>query len=356
MRRAVTVGVIVLAACDAGGSSPVTSTTLDDISPTPAPVITAPPPVTTTQPPSSTSIPRVIGYEVYEVPPGSRPHDVAPAGDGTIWYTAQGTGRLGRLTPASGEVEEIPLGPGSSPHGVVVGPDGAAWITDSGLDAIVRVDGISSTVDLFPIGIRRARLNTAAFDGDGVLWFTGQSGVYGRFDPRTEAMDVFEAPGGAGPYGITATPDGDVFYASLAASHIARIDTGTGEAERIDPPTAGQGARRVWSDSSGMVWVAEWNAGQVGRFDPVAGTWDEWKLPGESPQAYAVYVDESDRVWLSDFGGDHALVRFDPASDTFERFPLPVPGGAVRQLLGTPGEVWGALSAADALVVLRYER
>jgi virginiamycin B lyase len=221
---------------------------------------------------------------------------------------------LGRLTPASGEVEEIPLGAGSAPHGVVVGPDGAAWITDGGLDAIIRVDEISSAVDLFPIGIR-ARLNTAAFDGDG-----------------------------------------DVFYASLAGSHIARIDTGTGEAERIDPPTPGQGARRVWSDSSGMVWVAEWNAGQVGRFDPVAGTWDEWKLPGESPQAYAVYVDETDKVWLSDFGGDHALVRFDPVSETFERFPLPVPGGAVRQLLGIPGEVWGALSAADALVVLRYER
>lgn len=101
--------------------------------------------------------------------------------------------------------------------------------------------------------------------------------------------------------------------------------------------------------------MAEWNAGAVGRFDPATGEWEEWRLPGDSPQAYAVYVDEIDTVWLSDFGDGHALVRFDPRSDTFERFPLPASGGAVRQLLGRPGEVWGAQSAADSLIVFRYE-
>ena len=64
-------------------------------------------------------------------------------------------------------------------------------------------------------------------------------------------MRVFDAPRGRGPYGITATPAGDVYYASLAGSHIARIDRATGAATVIDPPTAGQGARRVWSDSQG---------------------------------------------------------------------------------------------------------
>src|SRR6188472_2028543 len=29
------------------------------------------------------------------VPAGSNPHDVAPAADGTVWYTAQGSGELG---------------------------------------------------------------------------------------------------------------------------------------------------------------------------------------------------------------------------------------------------------------------
>jgi len=61
----------------------------------------------------------------YPVPPGSHPHDVAPAPDGSVWYTAQQAGALGRLDPATGATRHIPLGPGSSPHGVIVGPDGA---------------------------------------------------------------------------------------------------------------------------------------------------------------------------------------------------------------------------------------
>ena len=61
----------------------------------------------------------------YPVPAGSRPHDVAPARDGGVWYTAQATGRLGRLDPKTGKTRETPLGEGSAPHGVIVGPDGA---------------------------------------------------------------------------------------------------------------------------------------------------------------------------------------------------------------------------------------
>src|SRR5262245_31832553 len=66
----------------------------------------------------------------YPVPSGSHPHDVAPAVDGGIWYTAQFGGALGWLNPDTGQTHHIPLGAGSRPHGVIVGPDGAPWITD----------------------------------------------------------------------------------------------------------------------------------------------------------------------------------------------------------------------------------
>ena len=66
--------------------------------------------------------------------------------------------------------------------------------------------------DVYPLPPDRpnANLNTAAFGGDGRLWFIGQNGIIGRLDPASGAMDVFDAPRGTGPYGITATPSGDV--------------------------------------------------------------------------------------------------------------------------------------------------
>ena len=288
----------------------------------------------------------------FPVPAGTHPHDVAPAPDGTVWYTAQLTGALGRLDPRTGKTTHIPLGDGSAPHGVIVGPDGAPWITDGGLNAIVRVDPSSLEVKTFslPASSGYANLNTATFDRDGILWFTGQSGIYGRLEPETGAMRVFRAPGGTGPYGITTTPRGDVWYASLAGSHVARINRATGKATVVRPPTRGQGARRIWSDSRGRLWVSEWNAGKVARYDPATKRWREWRLSGPA-QPYAVYVDNRDVVWLTDFGRS-GIVRFTPKTGTFTRFPLRA-GADVRQLLGRPGELWGAESGADRLVVIR---
>src|SRR5919197_3890310 len=122
----------------------------------------------------------------FPLPSGAGPHDVAPAPDGTVWYTAQRAGALGRLDPRTGKAEQIPLGKNSAPHGVIVGPDGAAWVTDSGINAIVRVDPQTRAVKTFPLpkNSANANLNTCAFDRNGVLWFTGQSGYYGRVDPK----------------------------------------------------------------------------------------------------------------------------------------------------------------------------
>jgi virginiamycin B lyase len=336
-----------LTACGANGDPEPTSTQ----SPEPT-TIRSPVAATSSPLPATASQPEL---SVYDVPAGSHPHDVAPAADGGVWYTAQATGRLGWLDPASGETREVPLGAGSAPHGVIVGPDGAPWITDGGLNAIVRVDPQTSEVTAFPLPADRpnANLNTAAFDGRGVLWFTGQNGVIGRLNTATGAMDVFDAPLGRGPYGITATPAGDIYFASLAGSYVGRVNTETGEITVLEPPTPGQGARRVWSDSMSRIWVSEWNAGQVSVYDPATGQWRQWRLPGDSPQAYAVYVDETDKVWLTDFGGN-ALVRFDPQTEAFDSFPLPDSPAEVRQLLGRPGEVWAPESAADRIVVVRY--
>jgi virginiamycin B lyase len=289
----------------------------------------------------------------YNVPAGSHPHDVAPAPDGTVWYTAQHKGELGRLDPQTGDIHTIPLGTGSAPHGVIVGPDGAAWVTDGGLNAIVRVDADTEEVTVYPLpaGTERGNLNTSAFDGNGILWFTGQNGIYGRLDPATGVIDVFDAPHGRGPYGITSTPDGDIYYASLAASYVGHVNLETGEATVLEPPTPNQGARRVWSDSQGRIWVSEWNSGNVTVYDPALDSWQTWRLPGDSPRPYAVYVDENDQVWLSDFGGN-ALLRFDPTTEQFTVYPLPSPAGEVRQLLGRPGEIWGAESGVDKLIVI----
>src|ERR1700760_639751 len=194
-----------------------------------------------------------MAMQTFPVLAGAGAHDVYPAPDGSVWFTAQSAGKLGRLDPRTGKSDFIALGPGAAPHGVIIGPDGAAWVTEGGQNAIARVDPATRAVKLFPLPKERrdANLNTATFDRRGVLWFTGQNGVYGRLDPKAGATAVFDAPRGTGPYGITTTPEGRVFFASLAGNYLGRIDIETGTTTVLEPSVPRQGARRVWSDSRG---------------------------------------------------------------------------------------------------------
>jgi virginiamycin B lyase len=297
-----------------------------------------------------------MAIQTFAVLAGAGAHDVYPASDGTVWFTAQSAGKLGRLDPRTGRSDLIALGSGAAPHGVIVGPDGAAWVTEGGQNAIARIDPATRAVKLFPLPKERrnANLNTATFGRQGVLWFTGQNGVYGRLDPRSGRMSVFDAPRGNGPYGIATTPDGQVFFASLAGNYLGQIDLETGSVTVLEPPVPRQGARRVWSDSRGALWITGWNSGDLFRYDSKDKSWARWHLPGDRPQPYAVYVDEQDAVWISDWGSN-AILRFDPKAETFQSFPLPDHYANVRQLAGRKGEVWGAESGADKLFVLKAE-
>jgi virginiamycin B lyase len=309
------------------------------------------------QPAAQQQAPLPANVRVYDLPAGSRPHDVAPGPNGLIWYTGQRRGTLGILNPQTGTVREVRLGEGSAPHGVIMGPDGAAWITDGGLNAIVRVDPATDAVRTWPLPAEfpDSNLNTAVFDRDGLIWFTGQTGVYGSLDPRSGAMRVWRDPEGRGPYGIAATPAGEIYYVSLAGSHLAHVDRATGAATIIEPPTAGQGARRIWADRQGNLWVSEWESGQLSRYTPATGAWRSWRPEGDRPRVYAVYVDDRDIVWLTEWRGN-ATFSFDPATERWTRYPGSAENAQVRQILGRPGWVYLPESALDRIMVVRTGR
>ena len=293
---------------------------------------------------------------------GSR--DVTAAGDGSFWFCGQRNGTLNRLDPRTGAIRVVDLkAPGAeraAPHGVIRGPDGAAWVTEGGQNAIARVDPRDHRVQLWRLPERFANgnLNTGVFDPRGTYWFTGQNGIVGRFTPATERMDVWAAPRGRGPYGITRTPQGGIWYVSLAGNHLAQIDTEATTSAAlsvriVEPPTPNQGARRVWSDSQGRLWISEWNSGNVSMHDPRDRSWKVWRLPGDRPRAYSVWVDPADKVWLTDFPAN-AILRFDPVSESFLSFPSDRAGANVRQMDGVAGEAWGGESGTDRIVRIEY--
>ena len=243
---------------------------------------------------------------------------------------------------------------------MIADADGNAWITDQGLNAIVRVDRRTEAVTVFPVPMAGSNPNTAAFDARGVLWFTGAGGSYGRLDPRVGRVEVWPAPRGggigpgSGPYGITVTPGGVVYFVSLIGGYLGRVDPATGALTVLDPPTPNAGTRRVWSDSRGRLWVTESFASKLAMYDPASGAWREWLMPGvgtgdRTGHPYAVCVDAADKVWLTDFS-TNTLLRFDPETEGWQAYRLPTSTALVRQIVEVDGVIWGAESATDKLV------
>ena len=133
---------------------------------------------------------------------------------------------------------------------------------------------------------------------------------------------------------LAATPSGDIWYASLAGDHIAKIDTTTGAVTVVEPPKPGVGPRRIWSDSKGMLWVSFWHGGAIGRYDPVTKAWATYPMPQSKWGTYSIYVDDKDRVWATDWPAN-AVQRFDPTTGTYFLLRIFPHGYA-----GKPGELF----------------
>jgi virginiamycin B lyase len=127
-------------------------------------------------------------------------------------------------------------------------------VTEGGQNAIARVDPGDHEVTLFRLPEKEAyaNLNTAVFDKSGIYWFTGQSGIYGRLDPKSGDMTVFKSPRGRGTYGMTDHAEGR-HLVRLARRQSHRQDrSGDRQRDRWSSRRRPiKGARRVWSDSKG---------------------------------------------------------------------------------------------------------
>jgi virginiamycin B lyase len=292
--------------------------------------------------------------KVFPLPNQTYIHDVAPAPGGAIWWTAQSDGLLGILDPKTGANKFVKLGENSAPHGIITSKNGLAWIADGGQNAIVSYDPKTEKLATYklPEDTGYTNLNTPTEDGDGNIWFTGQNGIHGKVDVKTGKVSVWKSPKGRGSYGITTTPDGNVWFVSLANSYLGQIDRKTGDVKVIEPPVRNSGVRRVWSDSKGDLWMSEWNTGQVARYSPASGQWSRWAIPGAArAQLYAVYVDSKDVVWVSNWT-DNKTYSFDPKTEKFAAVPGSSSGSAIRQIAGAGGMVYLPESGNASIMVV----
>jgi streptogramin lyase len=143
------------------------------------------------------------------------------------------------------------------------------------------------------------------------------------FDPenRPEPDADREGSGLPMPYGIDVAPDGTVWVTRLYANDIARIDPESGEVLMIDFPY--QGPRRLRVDADNNVWIVAFQDSLLVKYDPATETFSDYELPVVNEIPYALNVDR-DRgvVWVNGNQSD-TLLSFDIATEDWKVYPLP---------------------------------
>jgi len=269
-----------------------------------------------------------IGFEGWVVPTrGQRARDPVESPDGSIWWVGQWADILGRIDPETGEMTEFALPAGAKPHSVEIGPAGGVWYTGNKNATMGRLDPDTGEITEFAMPDPAARdPHTHVFDADGVLWFSLQhSNMIGRLDPATGETRLVTVPTpNSRPYGVKIASDGAVWVACNGSNCLLKLHPDTMEMTEIKLPEEGTTVRRLDIGPDGTIWWVNSGLGRLGRYDPRTGEIREWSSPsGRKSHPYAIAFFDG-AVWYNESGvRPDMLVRFDPAAETFQSWPIP---------------------------------
>ncbi len=265
----------------------------------------------------------------WQVPtPGQRSRDPIEAPDGSFWWTGMWASLAGRLDPETGQMEEFHLPPGSRPHSIIPDEDGNIWYSGNSNATGGMLDPKTGVITEYKTQSRDP--HTMVFHPDGRLFFTAQgAGMLGRLDPATgEIKEIDSEPR---PYGIRVDAQGTVWIAFNGTNKIGSMDPDTMEVTYYEVPDERTRVRRIDIDSNGIIWFVNSTMGKIGRLDPATGAIRQWDSPsGPSSHPYSMAVID-DVIWYNESGvRPDALVRFDPADETFQSWAVPSGVGIIR--------------------------
>ncbi len=204
---------------------------------------------------------------------GATPRDIAAAPSGDLFYTdPSGSGRIGRLDPATVQVTEHTTGltANRGPENIVQGPGGAMWFTErSGTGAIGRIDPATNAITEFSSGLTpNAGPDGITVGPDEAIWFTENSTAkVGRMTPGGPIQEFpIGGAGGDKPIDIVTGADGNLWFTRWGSpGSIGRITpTGITTSYNVNL-TASSKVWQLTSGPDGNVWFTENASGRIGR-------------------------------------------------------------------------------------------
>ncbi|MEA2939363.1 MAG: hypothetical protein QOC56_2867 [Alphaproteobacteria bacterium] len=309
---------------------------------------------------------------------GQLPHDGGMGLDGNLYYTVNNPNKvvtIGKVDTKTGDVKYLKVnnntGTAATAHGLVRDADGNFWFdVNPGRRSLGKLDVKSEKITVYQTPQNMSPLGGAVtmdVDGKGKIWASAPDGVL-QFDPVTEKFTDFKstlafknAKGTNSTYGAAGDRDGNGWWAQMAFDTIGKADMTTGKVTEITLPSLkneldraspdqrnfyenfddrangkplpwSQGPRRMGTDKNGdVLWVGNSWGSTLARIDTKTLETKIIPFPNSTMQPYHIAVDQNHNVWGNLWTSDH-LVKYDPATNKWTTFELPVRGTEIRHV------------------------
>jgi streptogramin lyase len=207
----------------------------------------------------------------------------------------------------------------------------AAALAWPGVPAIAAV-----TVTEFPVPTASAGVEGITAGPDGNLWFAESSAdQIGRITP-SGMVTQFRVTAGAAPVGIAVGPDGALWFTEYDANKIGRMTTGGSLTNEFPIITANADPYAIAKGSDGNMWFSEISAQKIARITP-GGSVSEFNA-FTRPQGIATGPDGNPWFAANTDAGSAYIGKWTPAQ--LYLWPATSGAGAAGITAGPDGNLW----------------
>ena len=206
--------------------------------------------------------PRSGQFKQFTIEPGTHPHNLIVDKNGVVWYAGNRNGRIGRLDPTDGTIKTY-LMPDSSvrdPHTLIMDKAGNnIWFTAQGSGAIGRLNISSGKIDIIKTG-ERTNPYGIAIDSKGRVWANlFRTNTIAMIDPNTLELERIALPrDSARSRRLVVDSEDAVWYVDYAKGYLGRYDAASNKFEEwLLPSGATSRPYGMAIDDRDRIWLVE---------------------------------------------------------------------------------------------------
>jgi uncharacterized repeat protein (TIGR01451 family) len=151
------------------------------------------------------------------------------------------------------------------------------------------------------------------------------------------------------PTGITAGPDGNLWFVESASSQIAEINPTTHAITEFSVPELGGRLAGITTGHDGNLWFTDRLDGLIGQFKTTSHAIAEFPIPTTGGQPSPIVAGPDGNLWFAEFAGNK-IGDLNPTSDAINEFSIPTGGSAPLSITAGPdGNLWFTESTSNKI-------